>query len=73
MKFFPVLVHTIRFILRMGGKSDLTSEARERSMTSITEKFTFLHNSVAVSLFWESLERYVAMWWFLYLLESLIT
>ena len=35
MQFLPVLVHTIRFILRSGGKSDLTSEDRERSMTSI--------------------------------------
>ena len=34
MKLLPVLVHTIRFILRCGGKSDLTSDDLERSMTS---------------------------------------
>ena len=33
MKFLPVLVNTIRFTLRCGGKSDLTSDALERSMT----------------------------------------
>ncbi len=31
MKLLPLLVHTMRFIFRCGGKSDLTSEARERS------------------------------------------
>ena len=40
MTFLPVLVHILRFILRSGGKSDLTSEDREQSdaMTSITLK-----------------------------------
>jgi len=40
MTFLPVLVHILRFILRSGGKSDLTSEDRELSdaMTSITLK-----------------------------------
>ena len=33
MKFLPVLVHTIRLILRSGGKSDLTSDDLQRSMT----------------------------------------
>ena len=52
-------MHTIRFILRSGGKSDLTSEDCERSMTSITLNLKFVHDSVAVCLFWESFERYV--------------
>ena len=34
MKFLPVLVHAISFIYRSGGKADLTSEDRERSMSS---------------------------------------
>ena len=50
MQFLPVLVHTIRFMLRSGGKSDLTSEDRERSMTSITLKLTVFHDSGAMSL-----------------------
>ncbi len=33
MKLLPLLVYTIRFIFRCRGKSDLTSEARERSNT----------------------------------------
>ena len=41
MTFLPVLVHTIRFILKSGGKSDLTSDDLERSMTSITLNLTF--------------------------------
>ena len=55
MKFVPVLVHTIRFILRSGDKSDLTYDDHERSMTSITLKLKHFHESVAVCLFWESL------------------
>jgi hypothetical protein len=43
MKFLPVLVHTIRFILRSGGKADLTSEDRERSMTSKSQNFDVLY------------------------------
>ena len=34
--------------LRSGGKSDLTSEDRERSMTSIILKLTFFHDSGAM-------------------------
>ena len=48
MTFLPLLVHTIRFILRSGGKSDLTSDDLERSVTSITSKLTFFHDSVAI-------------------------
>ena len=33
MKLSPVLVHAISFILRSGGKSDLTSDDLQRSMT----------------------------------------
>ena len=34
MKFLPVVVDTISFILKIGGKSGLTSKVNERSMTS---------------------------------------
>ena len=60
MKFSPALVHTIRIILRLGGKSDLTSEDSERSMTSVifgvtghTERFRriTMHFLIIVAFF----------------------
>ena len=44
MKLLPVFVHIVRFILRSGGKSDLTSEDRERSMTSIYMNISIVPN-----------------------------
>jgi len=41
MALLPVLVHTIRFNFRCGGKLDLTCEDCERSMTLIHKKRHF--------------------------------
>ena len=41
MNFSPVLVHTIKFIFRCGGKSDSTSDDLDRSMTSKCQKKRF--------------------------------
>ena len=45
MTSLSVLVHTIRFIFRCGGKSHLTSGDLERSMTSHAAKSSFFHDA----------------------------
>ena len=51
MKFLPVLVHAPSFIFRSGGKADLTSEDRERSMTSKYQNIDVWRHWLMVNMF----------------------
>ena len=51
MKFLPVLVHAISFIYRSGGKADLTSEDRERSMSSKYQNIDAWRHWLMVNMF----------------------
>ena len=51
MKFLPVLVHAISFIFRSGVKADLTSEDRDRSVTSKYQNFDVWCHWLMVNVF----------------------
>ena len=51
MTFLPVLGHAISFIIRSGGKADLTSEDRERSMTSKYQNIDVWYHWLMANMF----------------------